>query len=210
MEFFETAKIRMSMRNPETGRYNTANVYTLEGVYNDKGELRELSMTQLVMAICLQRGTSLENRIVNLMDTMAKSTDNLSALAKLESILVAGTYNGKNWTEEDKFNGLNLNAEDRPVWRKVDANGNFTGNDATYTTLQNYLTEFGISYTIGTTTIAELITKIEEKIDSFNTISQELLIEIQSQTSKRDDTYALASNVIKSMYTQLAGNANNF
>ena len=211
MEYFETEAIRMSMKNPETGNYLTTNVYTLEGVYNDKGELRQMSIGQLVMAICLSRATELENTIVVRMDSMAKNTDNLSVLAKLEEILVSGDYNGKTWSDDTVFKDdlITLKDSDKQTWHQLDEDGNFTGDDLTSTSFSALLKEIGVEYTSGTTTIEELITEIEEQIDSYNTVSQEMLIDIQSQTSKRDDTYSLVSNVLKSMYTQMSGNANN-
>ena len=50
---------------------------------------------------------------------------------------------------------------------------------------------------------------IEDKMDSLNTISQDTLINLQSLTAKRDQTYDLVSNALKSFNTVLVGNANN-
>ena len=57
--------------------------------------------------------------------------------------------------------------------------------------------------------VDEMMQNTEEQMDSLNTISQEQLIDIQSLTSKRDDTYSLISNVLKSLYTVMTGNVNN-
>ena len=46
-------------------------------------------------------------------------------------------------------------------------------------------------------------------MDSLNTISQDTLINLQSLTAKRDQTYDLVSNALKSFNTVLVGNANN-
>ena len=54
-----------------------------------------------------------------------------------------------------------------------------------------------------------VISVLEDKMDSLNTISQDTLINLQSLTAKRDQTYDLVSNALKSFNTVLVGNANN-
>ena len=56
---------------------------------------------------------------------------------------------------------------------------------------------------------ADLLTAIEAKMDSKNTFSQQTMIELQSLTAKRDQSYDMISNVLKSLNTVLVGNANN-
>ena len=46
-------------------------------------------------------------------------------------------------------------------------------------------------------------------MDSLNTFSQQKMIDLQSQTTKRDQAYDMISNVLKSLNTVLVGNANN-
>ena len=54
-------QIYLSMTDPDTGEYLTADVYTVDGVYEADGvTLRRLSVGQLVMALCLKRATDLE------------------------------------------------------------------------------------------------------------------------------------------------------
>ena len=54
-------QIYLSMTDPDTGAYLTADVYTVDGVYEADGvTLRRLSVGQLVMALCLKRATDLE------------------------------------------------------------------------------------------------------------------------------------------------------
>jgi hypothetical protein len=54
-----------------------------------------------------------------------------------------------------------------------------------------------------------LLTAIEAKMDAKNTFSQQTMIELQSLTAKRDQSYDMISNVLKSLNTVLVGNANN-
>jgi hypothetical protein len=55
----------------------------------------------------------------------------------------------------------------------------------------------------------ELITEIESKMDSLNSFSQQKMIELQSETNKRDQSYDLVTNFIKSLNTVEVGIVNN-
>ena len=192
MEIFETHTIDLSLRDSSTNRPLTANVYTLEGVTNVDGTLREMSIGQLVMAICLSRATELEADIVALMEKMSENTAQLEALTEADTLLVAKTGT-------DTYSSITLSKS----FTFVDE----SGVSHTCTTTDEVLSAFGISYS--GRTYADIASDVETKMDSLNTVSQEQLIELQSQTSKRDDTYNLISNVLKSINTVLTGNVNN-
>ena len=55
----------------------------------------------------------------------------------------------------------------------------------------------------------QLITDIEAKMDSHNSFSQQTMIDLQSQTAKRDQSYDMISNILKSLHTTLMTNVNN-
>ncbi len=55
----------------------------------------------------------------------------------------------------------------------------------------------------------QLITDIESKMDSLNSFSQEKMIELQSETNKRDQAYDMITNILKSMNTVEVGIVNN-
>ena len=55
----------------------------------------------------------------------------------------------------------------------------------------------------------QLLTDIEAKMDSLNSLSQQTMIDLQSLTAKRDQSYDMISNIVKSLYTTLATVANN-
>ena len=57
--------------------------------------------------------------------------------------------------------------------------------------------------------VQTVISLVEDKMDALNTISQETLITLQSLTAKRDQTYDMVSNILKSLNNVLVGNANN-
>ncbi len=55
----------------------------------------------------------------------------------------------------------------------------------------------------------QLITEIESKMDSLNSFSQQKMIELQSETNKRDQAYDMITNILKSLNTVQVGIANN-
>lgn len=208
MASFNTSSIDLSFISPETGLHQTANVYTLKGVTNEDGSLRTMSIGQLVMAICLQRAAKLEEDIVELMREMADNTNRLEALSLIEAKIVAKA--------DDPASISGMFGEMGFTQKDIDNLNNILGTDATLETYyDNYLADYldlSLSSRAGsrTATIREQdISEIESKMDSLNTFSQEKLIELQSTTNKRDQTYDLASNVQKSLNNILIGNANN-
>ena len=190
MELFETSAINLSMKS-SMGEQLTANVYTVEGIYNTDGRLRELSIGQLVMAVCLNRAAELEGIVVALMETLARQSANINALSKVQEKLLEykGTdpYTDKALSEQISY---------------YDANQASKTSNSTST----ILSALGVSTSV---TYDDVIKEIDNKLNQLNSVSQETLIEIQSKTSKRDDTYNLMTNVLKSLNSTLVGNANN-
>ena len=46
-------------------------------------------------------------------------------------------------------------------------------------------------------------------MDEKNSFSQQSMIELQSLTNKRDQSYDMVSNILKSLNTVMTGNVNN-
>ena len=167
----------------------TANYYTVPGVTNPDGSPRALSIGQLVMALCLQRATELEAEIIKIVEDLNKTSEDLERLTEIESAIV--------------------NATDSSVNLKTTK---LTGTDISY---YDFLTKS--DYKIGLTGVPEtasssssqLITDIEAKMDSHNSFSQQTMIDLQSQTAKRDQSYDMISNILKSLHTTLMTNVNN-
>lgn len=199
--FFNTVQIDLSMKNPETGALLTSNVYTLEGVTDANGNLRPLSVGQLVMAVCLSRATELESLILAEMEEMAETTDRLDRYSRVEADLA-------NWQKDNPNATLTLETINANAAAYPDLYAEFSDT----TKRAQFLSDIGMSTSQTSWTpdeVDEIMQKTEEQMDSLNTISQEKLIDIQSLTSKRDDTYSLVSNVLKSLYTVMTGNVNN-
>ena len=181
--------IVLSMKNPETGEYLTANVYTVDGVYEPgTTELRRLSIGQLVMALCLQRAADLEKLVVEKMSAIEDTSTLLELMTEIENAVLAG----------------NVNMSSKKVTYK--------GEQYTY---YRFLTDvMGMDADVvptGTVNAdsTDFLSALEAKMDDNNTFSQQRMIELQSLTNKRDQAYDMVSNVLKSVNTVLVGNANN-
>ena len=186
-----TVEFDLSMVSPQSGEFLTARTYTVEGVENADGSLRQLSIGQLVMAICLNRASKLEADIIALMEEMSATSAQLAALTDIENDILDGganmdnintshvTYDGQDYTFYDFLvNVMGFSPSDVP-----------TGfADASNT---------------------DLITLIESKMDEKNSFSQQKMIELQSLTNKRDQSYDMISNILKSLNTTMTGIVNN-
>ena len=189
---FGTVEFDLSMIDQETGRYLTARAYTVEGITDANGLPRELSIGQLVMAICLDRASKLEAGIIALMEEMNATSEQLAGMTKIEEELLAATA----------ANPLSLTSN------YIDYNG-------TSYSYKEFLTDRTVGIQLANVPnsahaeSSDFITNLEAKMDEKNSFSQRTMIDLQSQTSKRDQCYDMISNILKSLNTVLVGNANN-
>jgi hypothetical protein len=186
-----TVEFDLSMVSPESGEFLTARTYTVEGVENADGSLRQLSIGQLVMAICLNRASKLEADIIALMEEMSATSAQLAALTDIENDILDGGAN---------MNNINT------------SHVTYDGQD--YTFYDFLVNVMGFSPSDVPTGFADasntdLITLIESKMDEKNSFSQQKMIELQSLTNKRDQSYDMISNILKSLNTTMTGIVNN-
>ena len=191
-------QIYLSMKSPDTGAYLTADVYTVEGVKNADGSPRLLSIGQLVMALCLKRAHDLEmgyndsitgqhvDGVLEIMNSLETNTEILECLTKIETDTLDGDVNLK--TKKLTFQGVEMTYYDF-LTRQTGVENVPTG------TVNSKSTEF--------------ISALEAEMDSRNSFSQQTMIQLQSQTTKRDQAYDMISNTLKSRNNVLVGNANN-
>lgn len=183
---FSTVEFDLSFdksRIGDTGNLS-ANYYTVAGVNNLDGTPRALSIGQLVMALCLSRATELEAEIIDVVESLNTTSENLERLTEIESAIVNETSGNVDLTAKKLSDG---------------------------TTYKAFLESMGVAVP-GNTASAyseQLITDIEAKMDSLNSFSQQTMIDLQSLTAKRDQSYDMISNILKSLYTTLTANVNN-
>ena len=189
---FTTDAITLSLRNAETGKPLTANVYD---VTLDNGITRTMSLGQLVMAICLKRATEKEADVVSIMEQMARVTANIEAISDIEKKLL------------ELEDGATINSL-VGSWTVSWTDDQGVVHETTFMNAQTALNRLGITANTSMTNDA-IIANIESKLDELNTMSQEQMITLQSETNKRDQSYEMISNVLKSLFTVMTGVANN-
>ena len=187
-----TVEFDLSMIDQNTGRYLTGRAYTVEGITDANGLPRELSIGQLVMAICLDRASKLEAGIIALMEEMNATSDQLAGMTQIEEGLLAATPGNP-----------------------LDLTSNYIVYKGTSYSYKEFLTDETVGIQLANVPnsahaeSSDFITNLEAKMDEKNSFSQRKMIELQSQTSKRDQCYDMISNILKSLNTVLVGNANN-
>jgi hypothetical protein len=184
-----THKTRIQDHFAEGQTSLTANYYTVPGVTNPDGTPRALSIGQLVMALCLQRATELEAEIIKIVEDLNKTSEDLERLTEIESAIVNATDSSVN-LKTTKLKGTDISC---------------------YDFLTNSEYGMGIKNVPETANSSseQLLTDIEAKMDSHNSFSQQTMIDLQSQTAKRDQSYDMISNILKSLHTTLMTNVNN-
>ena len=197
----------LSMTSPDTGRYLTANFYTVDGVTNADGSLRQLSIGQLVMAICLSRASKLEADIIALMEEMNTTSAELKIMTTIEEKVIGWTtadpqpHPGYEHLYHDTISGTGTNYDGKTYMDVLRSMG-IIGDGLECVRWSGSPDPNDIMYD-------DFITALESKMDEKNTFSQQKMIELQSLTNKRDQSYDMISNVLKSLNTTIIGNINN-
>ena len=184
-----THPARIQDHLPEGQSSIYANYYTVDGVTNPDGSLRALSIGQLVMALCLRRATELEAEIIETVESLNKTSEDLERLTEIESAIVNATDTSVDLTAK-KLKGTDISYYD-------------------FLTQSQYGIELTNVPTTANSASEQLIADIESKMDSLNSFSQQTMIDLQSLTAKRDQSYDMISNILKSLNTTLLTNVNN-
>lgn len=194
-----TVEFDLSMVSPESGEFLTARAYTVEGVKNADGSLRQLSIGQLVMAICLSRASKLETDIIALMEEMSTTSAQLADMTKIEQAVIddfAANQSGHAYN----IDNVSISSSTSAVQLLRDLE--VINSSQTYVRNDKILSVADIMYD-------DFITQIESKMDEKNSFSQQKMIELQSLTNKRDQSYDMISNILKSLNTTMTGIVNN-
>ena len=194
-----TVEFDLSMVSPESGEFLTARAYTVEGVTNVDGSLRQLSIGQLVMAICLNRASKLEADIIALMEEMSTTSAQLADMTKIEQAVIDDFAANQNGHAYD-LNNVTVTSSTSAVQLLRDLE--VINSSQTYVRNDEILSVADIMYD-------DFITQIESKMDEKNSFSQQKMIELQSLTNKRDQSYDMISNILKSLNTTMTGIVNN-
>lgn len=204
MEGFDIEKIDLSLADPNTGVQMTANVYRVDGIE------RQLSIGELVMAICLARATELEATIIGQMEKMARTTNNLDVLtASIARLVELQDDNAERKVTSLDDGDFNIGT----IYWYDDSGSQQSYDLISVGALKNFLVSVvgidEINKVWQDAKISEVVSLISTKMDSLNSVSQKQTIELQSMTNKRDQSYDLITNMLKSMNTVLNSMANN-
>ena len=207
-------QIYLSMMDQDTGEYLTADVYTVDGVYEADGvTLRRLSVGQLVMALCLKRATDLETGYFY-PDPVTGEEQYEKGIVGRRSPTTGKYHPGYMDDVEDASEQLRCMTEIENA--VLSSTVTLSSKTVTYKgesdTYDDFLTNVMGVADVPTTAnkdSEEFLKAMETKMDEKNTFSQETMIKLQSQTTKRDQAYDMISNTLKSLNNALVGNANN-
>ena len=204
----------LSSYNETTGLKNTAKVYYVDGI------ARPLPLAQLVMAICLERAAAKEQEVVKLMNELTNTTQMIEELAAYENLIV---QHSDGWTEgyvDGEYSWpqdwvMLVNSTDdskRPSDAEKHAitDGSGAGGWIEYFN-KHYFNPDGDKpeseldakafhkATWLPSDVSKILDAIDTKLDSLNTTSQKTMILLQSETTKRDQTYDLITVMVKSI-----------
>lgn len=195
MNPFTCDSITLSSYDETTGLQNTARVYRVEGID------RELSIAELVMAICLNQGAKLEAEIVEMMSKMDETTRRINELTNVENMLVPLLDEGIG----------------EPAWQFSKITGTPPSGCSPSDSWMEYVAGFGVQIdpalmnkaTLTRDELQTVVTAIENQLDALNTNSQSDMIKLQSSVNKRDQSYDLDTAMVKSIATANNGIAAN-
>lgn len=203
MDPFSTITLDLSMRNPDTGKILQAKLYTVDGID------RPMSIGQLVMAICLNQATTVEARIVEIMQKMTNTSVTLDLLTMLETKLLECVKENKDASTLFSEIGITdtslypLRSDGTPytdwaVWLEdafeITCPRSAIGGDGPICKVDD---------------LEDIMSGMESAMDELNSFSQTSMIDLQSLTNKRDQAYDMVSNIEKSLYSVMTGLVNN-
>lgn len=210
---FSVGTIDLTSVDEKTGLNNTANVYFVPGLG------RELSIAELVIAICLDRAAGIESDVVSLMTQMSENTKRLEDLTWIENLLAGYADTGMSAKKVDGGPDYALYAcewysligadpsklpEGCVGYANFSTDGSKIGRWTDWLQKVQDIEPFPVglqweNYTADA--IDKICNAIETKLDALNTTSQETLIKLQSLTNKRDQTYDLITAMTKNTLT---------
>ena len=119
------------------------------------------------------------------MDEVEEASEQLRCMSEIENAVLSSTVNMSSKTIE--YNGAN--------YTYADFLTNIMDIDNVPSTANKDSQEF--------------LAAMESKMDAKNSFSQETMIKLQSQTTKRDQAYDMISNMLKSFNNVLTATVNN-
>lgn len=163
------------------------------------GEAKNLTLGQLVNAVCCRAGFALETQSVSLVNYMTAKTRRLKAAAKVMETLVAGAEKGYDTQLE------------------LEGYGTMTAR-AFLVDVMGYTFKTADDSDAGSLPCAvdsendrlSLYTAMKKDLDAMTTESQTRMIDLQSCMTRRDVVFSTATNVVQTLGGVLVEVAGNF
>lgn len=146
------------------------------------GGCTDLTLGQLVTAVCVHAGVALEDQTVNKMNIITVNSRRLRAQSKIVTDILSGTGNYDSKLAVDGYVGM--------TYRDFLTNelGMEIGGEGTLpASLSSYDEKM------------QVFMALKEKMNSDATASQQDMIDLQTYESRRDVAYSTATNIVKNL-----------
>ncbi len=177
--------------------YGGAGAATQVNLFNYNG-CEELTLGQLVSAICVRVGVALETESVNKTNVLSWTTRRLRALAETLDGVVNGTLNYDSVLASEGYEGMTVRDFLTGEMEYTIAEAGKPSDAALPASLDNV------------TDRMTFYERVKGKIDSDTSTSQKDMIDLQTYISRRDVAYSTATSSVRTLGATLQGTAANF
>lgn len=169
------------------------------------GEAQNLTLGQLVNAVCCRAGFALETQSVSLVNVMTVRTRRLSAAAKVMQMLVDGAEKG--YDTELELEGYGTMTARKFLTEVMGYKITVLNDNAEKTVKVQGDLPADVS---AENDRLKVYSAMKEKLDTMTTESQRRMIDLQSCMSRRDVVFASATNIVQTLGAVLQTVADNY
>lgn len=169
------------------------------------GEAQNLTLGQLVNAVCCRAGFALETQSVSLVNVMTVRTRRLSAAAKVMQMLVDGAEKG--YDTELELEGYGTITARKFLTEVMGYKITVLNDNAEKTVKVQGDLPADVS---AENDRLKVYSAMKEKLDTMTTESQRRMIDLQSCMSRRDVVFASATNIVQTLGAVLQTVADNY
>lgn len=169
------------------------------------GEAQNLTLGQLVNAVCCRAGFALETQSVSLVNVMTVRTRRLSAAAKVMQTLVDGAEKG--YDTELELEGYGTITARKFLTEVMGYKITVLNDNAEKTVKVQGDLPADVS---AENDRLKVYSAMKEKLDTMTTESQRRMIDLQSCMSRRDVVFASATNIVQTLGAVLQTVADNY
>lgn len=173
-------------------------------LYDYGTEATGLSLDQYVAALTINRASDLEAESVTLMEELSQNTSDLEILAQAEENAIAAVYSGGTYYVKDFSVTHNGESMSWFVYITAVLGCDLYANDVHIypdsSTYEDGIEEGQAYIGFNVSQYEDLVSELESKMDALNSLSQDLMIDLNALLDKRDQSYTLLTNVLSLNY----------